>query len=193
MRKFVLGFVVAVVVLFMAGFCFLRFGFLDPRADIPMNPLEMRMAMPSLDAAVDRRAAETHNPIQPTDENLLAGMKIYQTNCAICHGDVHRPHGALADSLYPRAPQFLEDAPDMPEHQNFFIVQHGIRMSGMPSWKQVLNEQQIWQVITFLSHMDKLSPQLSDAWKTAAGGSLGETVPHIPPMKDNKGMNMPMQ
>src|SRR5487761_714422 len=145
MPRFIFGFGVAAIVFVLAGFCYVRFGFIDPRADIPVNRLEMKMAMPSLDAAVDRRAPEMRNSIQPTDENLLAGMKIYQTNCAICHGDIRRPHGALADSLYPRAPQFLEDSPDMPENQNFFIVQHGIRMSGMPSWKQVLNEQQIWQ------------------------------------------------
>lgn len=196
MAKFIFGFAVAVIVLLSAGFCYVRFGFMDPRADIPVNSLESKIAMPSLDAAVDRRAAETQNPVQPTDENFLAGMKIYQTNCASCHGDVNRPHGMLAESLYPRAPQFLEDAPDMPENQNFFIVQHGIRMSGMPSWKQVLNEQQIWQVVTFLSHINKLPPQVSDVWKAAAGGSTGENpATHASPMnmKDKKVMKMPMK
>ena len=84
----------------------------------------------------------------------------------------------------------------MPENQNFYIIQHGIRLSGMPAWKPVLNEQQMWQVTTFLSHMDKLPPQVSDAWKTAAGGS--SDVNSLPDaskmqMKDKKSMNMPMK
>src|SRR5487761_289476 len=37
--------------------------------------------------------------------------------------------------------------------QNFYIIQHGIRLSGMPAWKQSLSDQQIWQLTTFLSHM----------------------------------------
>ena len=124
--------------------------------------------MPSLDAAVDRRAPEARNPIPPTDDNLTAGMKLYQTNCASCHGDINQPHGRFADALYPRAPEFVEDAPDMPENQNFYIIQHGIRLSGMPAWQRILSEQQLWQVTTFMSHMNKLPPQISAAWKASA-------------------------
>ena len=196
MRKVFLGFVIAVVVVLGAGFLCVRFGLMDPRADIPVNSLERRIAMPSLDAAVDRRAPDVQNPVQPTDANLIAGMKVYQTNCASCHGDIHHPHGMLADSLYPRAPQFVEDTADMPENQNFYIIQHGIRLSGMPAWKQALNEQEMWQVTTFLSHMDKLPPQVSDAWKAAAGGSPNENSSSGASkmdMKDKSSMKMPMR
>ena len=185
MRKFFLGFVIAVVVVLGAGFLCVRFGLMDPRADIPVNSMERRMAMPSLDASVDRRAPEIKTPIQPTDANLTAGMKVYQTNCASCHGDVHRPHGMLADSLYPRAPQFVEDAPDMPENQNFYIIQHGIRMSGMPGWKDALSPQEIWQVTGFLSHMDSLSPAVANKWKVTAGGSASD--PDIKPGDSDTG------
>ena len=195
MRKFSLGFLTGIVVLALAVFCYVRFGFVDPRADKEVSLLESKIAMPALDAAVDRRASEAPNPLHTTDANLTAGMKIYQTSCASCHGDIHRPRGPLADSLYPRAPQFLEDEPDMPENQNFYIIQHGVRMSGMPAWKQTLGEQEIWQVTTFLSHMDKLPPQVSDSWKAISGGSPdAKSVPDSTkiPMKYKKGMKMPM-
>src|ERR1700757_1357536 len=167
--KFLLGFAVAVFVVLTAGFCYVRFGFVDPRADPPVDWLESKIAMPALDAAVDRRAPETHNLLQPTDANLIGGMKIYQSNCVGCHGDIQHSHTTFGDAFYPRAPQFVEDAPDMPENQNFYIIQHGIRLSGMPAWKGTLSEQDTWQVTSFLSHMDKLSPQVSAEWKTVAG------------------------
>jgi thiosulfate dehydrogenase len=195
MLKFLLGFVVAVVVVLTAGFCYVRFGYVDPRADLPVGALESKVAMPSLDAAVEKRAPKTYNPLQPTEPNLLAGMMTYQSNCASCHGDVQHSHAQLADALYPRAPQFIEDAPDMPENQNFYIIQHGIRLSGMPAWKQALSEQEMWQVTTFLSHMDKLPPDVSAAWKSAAGAPQGENLPpdgsNANP-KDKKSMEMPM-
>ena len=56
----------------------------------------------------------------------------------------------------------------MPEYQNFYIIQHGIRLSGMPASRNSFKEEEIWQVTTFLSHMDKLPPQVSDQWKVAA-------------------------
>ena len=66
----------------------------------------------------------------------------------------------------------------MPENQNFFIIQHGVRLSGMPAWNTILSEQQIWQVTTFLSHMDKLPAQVSDEWKTAAATLRARTPTH---------------
>jgi mono/diheme cytochrome c family protein len=155
--------------------------------------LEKKIAMPSLDAAVDRHAPEAQNPLQPTDANLTAGMMIYQANCASCHGDIHRPHGLLADALYPRAPQFVEDAPDMPENQNFYIVQHGVRLSGMPAWKQALTEQEMWQVTAFLNHIDNLPPQVSAAWKTTTGVSQVLDTSHHGSrmeMKDKENMDV---
>jgi thiosulfate dehydrogenase len=176
MRKFWLGFVVAAVAVLMAEFVFVRFGFVNPRADISVNPVEKAIAMPALDAAVDRYAPELKNPVPPTNDNLIAGMKLYQTNCSSCHGDIRRPDGMFADALYPRAPQFVKDAPDMPENQNFYIIQHGVRLSGMPGWRQVFSDQQIWQLTTFLSHMDKLPPQVATQWKDAATpGATGST------------------
>ncbi len=171
MRKFWSGFFTAAVVLVLAAYCFVRFGFIDPRADIPEDTLEKTVAMPALDASVDRRAPELRNPVSASDENLVAGMRMYQTQCSSCHGDIGHKHGMLAEALYPRPPQFMEDAPDMPENQNYYILQHGIRLSGMPTWKQTYNEHQLWQITTFLSHMDKLPPAVSQQWKAAACGS----------------------
>jgi len=171
-RKFVMGFLTGMIVLALVGFSYMRFGFLDMRADIPVNPFERTIAMPSLDASVNRHAPARPNLVDPSDANLIAGMKIYQAKCANCHGDVNHPQGILADNLYPRAPQFAGDAPDMPEWQNYFIIQHGIRLTGMPAWGNLLSDQQLWQVTTFLSHMDKLPPPVSDQWKAAAAGPM---------------------
>ncbi len=186
MRKLGLGFVIGIIVVLLMGFCYVRFGFVNPRADIPINSLENTVAMPSLDASVGRRAPKVQNPISPTDASLTAGMKLYQENCSSCHGDIDRPHGMFADALYPRAPQFIEDAPDMPENQNYYIIQHGIRLSGMPAWKQFLSIQQIWQVTTFLSHMDKLPPSISEQWKVEAGTSTNTDSTHNPASTEGK-------
>ncbi len=171
MGKFFAGVIIGVLGVVLAGVCYLRYGFVDPRADAPVGAIEEGIAMPALDAAVDKHAPETANPLQPTEATLTAGMKLYQSNCSSCHGDPVHPQAMLANALYPRPPQFVTDAPDMPPNQNFYIITHGVRWSGMPAWKQTLNEQQIWQVTTFLSQMDKLPPPVAQAWRTTASGS----------------------
>lgn len=168
MVRILIGFLLGIVVALGGMVCYVRFGFVDPRADIEVGSLESKIAMPALDASVDRRAPDVKNPLQPTDENLIAGMNIYQQACAGCHGDIQHPRDPFGGSFYPRVPQFVEDPPDMPENQNFFIIKHGVRLSGMPAWETAFDDRKIWKVTTFLSHMDKLPPAVSAAWKTAA-------------------------
>ena len=50
----------------------------------------------------------------------------------------------------------MSDSADMPDHENFYIIRHGIRWTGMPSWKAKFSDAQVWQLVTFLKHMDKL-------------------------------------
>ena len=176
MGRILLGRVVGAVIVMVAALWDVRLGYVDPRADAEVGALERKLAMPALDASIDRRAPDLKNPIQATDENLKTGMNIYQQTCSGCHGDIQHVHSAFGDSLYPRAPQFVEDSPDMPENQNYYIITHGVRLSGMPAMGKALNEQQLWQVTTFLSHMDKLPPQVSAAWKTAAGTNGGQAL-----------------
>ena len=192
MIKFLVGFLTAVVLVLLTLFCYVRFGFVDPRADLEPGSLETKLAMPALDASVDRRAPKMKNPIQLTEENLLTGMKIYQADCAGCHGDISHPHSAFGDSFYPRVPQFVEDAPDMTENQNFYIIQHGVRLSGMPGWKTNLKESEVWQVTTFLNNIDKLPPQVLAAWKTAAiePGTAGSTDAGTKTATKDKRMDM---
>ncbi len=59
----------------------------------------------------------------------------------------------------------------MPANQNFYIIQHGIRMSGMPGWKNVMSEREMWQLTGFLEQMHNLSADVSNQWKTIAGVS----------------------
>jgi thiosulfate dehydrogenase len=193
MIRFLIGFLAAVVLVLLALFCYVRFGFVDPRADAEPGSLETKLAMPALDASVDRRAPDVKNPIQLTDENLMAGMKIYQSDCAGCHGDISHAHSPIGDSFYPRAPQFVEDAPDMPENQNFYIIQHGVRLSGMPGWKTSLKEPEVWQVTTFLSNMNKLPPPVLAAWKTASvePGTPGSTDAGTKAATKDSHMDMP--
>lgn len=168
MRPFLVGLLTGVILVLLAQFLWIRLGFINPAADISENALEKSLAMPGLDASLDHHAPRITNPVPPTDANLIEGMKLYQTNCSSCHGDVRQEDSMFAEALYPRAPQFMKDSPDMPDNQNFYIIEHGVRLSGMPAWGKILNEQQVWLLTTFLSHMDKLPPQVTAQWKAMA-------------------------
>jgi thiosulfate dehydrogenase len=102
-----------------------------------------------------------HQSCHLTDENLIAAIKLYGQHCAICHGTAKGDPSAspVAKGLYPRPPQLASDGvEDDPEGFSFWKIKHGIRWTGMPSWKGTLTDQQIWTLALFLKHMDQLPP-----------------------------------
>jgi thiosulfate dehydrogenase len=183
MKGFLLGILFAVVI-FMAGmWCALDRGYINFAVDQRPSPIEAHLAMSAVDASTERRAPDQKNPLAPTEENIAAGAKVYLDHCAGCHGVPSNPDSQFARSFYPPVPRFFKEAPDMPEAQNFYIIQHGIRWTGMPAWDQTLTDAQIWQVVTFFSSIGKLPP--------AAQKVLGSTTESAPePTVMPKGIKM---
>jgi mono/diheme cytochrome c family protein len=135
-------------------------------ADLQPGKMESAIAMKILDKWIDRVKPETKNPIPPTPENLVAGIKLYRSNCAGCHGDKLHPKSQFGLAMYPPAPMFFEDTPDMEENENFVVIKHGIRWTGMPAWKSMMTDQDIWILTTFLSHLNELPPEALELWNT---------------------------
>jgi len=157
MKGFLFG-ILAVALALALGLALALTGFVGMRADNPPSKIETFVAGHAMDASVARAAAKMVNPVMADEANLAAGARLYREHCTLCHGDPAHPKAVLADSLNPPAPQFMKDMADMPENQNFYILQHGIRWTAMPGWKSVVSEQQIWQLVAFLSHMHDLPP-----------------------------------
>src|ERR1700676_3806992 len=150
MKVFLFG-IATLTIILVLGLLFAIMGFVDMRADNPPSRLETVLGGKAMDASVARAAPKAANPVTADATNLVAGARLYRDHCALCHGDPANPKSTLADSFNPPAPQFMNDMPDMPENHNFYILQHGIRWTAMPAWKNVVSEQQTWQLVTFLS------------------------------------------
>jgi mono/diheme cytochrome c family protein len=156
MRNFLLGVIFTLLVLVGGAVWMAKTGRVSFEADSQLSDFERRFAMGAVDAATERRAADVKNPVAATDENITAGARLYLDHCAGCHGIPSNPDSQFSRSFNPPVPGFFRDAPDMPDNENFYTIQHGIRWSGMPAWNKTLNDTQIWQVVTFMSNIEKL-------------------------------------
>jgi mono/diheme cytochrome c family protein len=166
MGKFILGVLLTLIVLILAGAGFAMLGFLPTAANIEPPHWEYHFAMSAIDASMERHAPRIANPLTPSDQNLEDGMKLYTMNCALCHGGFDRKPSPLAASFYPPPPNFISDPPDDPEWHVFYTIRTGVRYTGMPAWDKTLSEQDIWKITTLLSHLDKLPPSVQEFWKT---------------------------
>ena len=149
-------------------------GHVDPRADIPPSSFEKKRAMGALDAALDRYAPQSKDPIQPTAPNLARAAKLYGTYCAKCHGAMNSSETAWRVRLYPPAPQFPKEPTDMEEFENFYVIKHGVRWTAMPAWSDQLSDQDIWGLVTYLNQMKKPGasmPRMSRSLNPSAEGT----------------------
>src|SRR5208282_6007014 len=158
MRNFILGMVIAIVVLLIGGLGLALLGFLPTRANRTPTKMERHIAMSALDNSVERHAPRVNNPVPPTDENLIEGLKIYIMNCALCHGGIDRQASALERSFYPPAPNLILDPPDDPEWHVFYVIRNGVRYTGMPAWDKTLSDRDLWKLTAFLTRVGKLPP-----------------------------------
>lgn len=165
MRNFIIGVVVTLLVLVLGGLAVATLGLIPTTADATPPRLERRIAMSALDASMERHALRVNNPLPPTDENLIDGMKIYTMNCSLCHGTLDNKPSPLEKSFYPPVPQLILDPLDDPEWHIYYAVRTGVRYSGMPAWNRALSEQDIWKVTAFLSRVQKLPPGVQEYWK----------------------------
>src|SRR6202795_1626452 len=177
MKGLILGMIATMLVLGV-GLLFALLGFVSMRADSSPSKLETAIAGHAMDASVARAAPKLPNPVTADEANLTAGARLYRDHCTLCHGDPAHPKSPLADSLNPPAPQFTNDMADMPENQNFYIIQPGICCTAMPGWKNVLSEQQSWQLVTLLSHMRDLPPAAKQVFADAGPRTAPSSASH---------------
>jgi mono/diheme cytochrome c family protein len=141
-------------------------GLVPANADAQPSALERWAARLSLHATVSREAATLADPLVPDDATLHAGLKLYGSNCMVCHGAADGKPSNVAMGLYQNAPQLgRHGVEDDPEGETYWKVAHGIRLTGMPSFDKTLTQTQLWQLATFLKHMDSLPPRVSAEWK----------------------------
>jgi mono/diheme cytochrome c family protein len=158
-KNFLLGVLFTLLVVILGGFAYLRLGYAEVRGDVPPSNWERALLFSAAHASVRRRAPELPNPVSPTDENLIAGGKIYSDECAGCHGAVGKPD-QTGDSLYPPIPQLPFVGTDYTEAQIFWVAKHGVRLSGMFANGKWDSDQKLWTVAAYIKRIKSLPPRV---------------------------------
>lgn len=163
MKKALLAFVLGMLASTLVFVSAALLGGFKTEADVRPWRIESRFAQRILDASI-RRSQMEKNPYRVDDAFLLAGLKLFEEGCAGCHGGYGKRSDWGARHFYPPVPQFGEAPLRRSEGEIFYIVQHGIRYSGMGGCSGLINKEQSWQVASFLSRLDSLPPQVAEEW-----------------------------
>jgi thiosulfate dehydrogenase len=161
--KFLLGFVFAFVVLFAGVWTYLKYGHPPVATADAAFPFEAQIVHVPLDARIHR---ELQAPPFATSEDVYeTGAQIYRKQCAACHGTPGQDV-AYAKGMYPSAPQLWKKhthgnvvgVSDDEAGETFWKIKNGIRLSGMPSYQNILSTDEMWDVSLLLKNADQQLP-----------------------------------
>ncbi len=159
MKKFIVGVFFGVVLVIAGVLVYFGTGMAPVATSARPMPFEKRIANMALEAHIEKEMPKTV-PVQANETTYMAGAMVYNDNCAVCHGvpGTKKPP-VLARGMFPKPPQLFQGkgVTDDPPGETYWKVANGIRMTGMPSFKDALSETEMWQVSVLLANADKAS------------------------------------
>src|SRR5690348_13332177 len=156
---FVLGFLTAVVVAVIVSFVLLNKTVHGFSANAQPTALEVWAARKARDLALPNAEKQRANPVPNTTEILSEARAHWADHCAVCHANNGSGQTEMGEYMYPRAPDMRKrETQQITDGELFYIIQNGIRLSGMPAWgAEHGGEEDSWKLVRFIRHIPNLS------------------------------------
>jgi len=149
-------------------------GSFDAAADTLESPLTAWIAKTVRERSVAVRAADIVVP-QLDDAAMIArGADEYAQMCAGCHLGPGVADNEFRKGLNPAAPELARVAGRAA--RQFWIVKHGVKMTGMPAWGLTHDDATLWSIVAFLQQLPTLTPE---QYARMTAGSAHEEHDHM--------------
>lgn len=164
-------------------------GFYNVAADAPHTQFVYWLADTVRDRSVATRASGIKLPPDlESPQRISAGAGLYAEMCSGCHLAPGMEKTEISQGLYPRAPE-LAQSTDLTPAEEFWIIKHGIKMSGMAAWGKTHNDTLIWDMVAFLQKLPALSPVEYKAVVKSAPEDHDEMMREMPAMKSGNAVH----
>jgi mono/diheme cytochrome c family protein len=123
----------------------------------PSN-VETALATMAKDIVIPIETENLKNPLRNNEQVVSEGQQIFRQSCAICHGTDGHGQTTLGQGMYP--PVMDLTSPHVQhwnDSQMFWIIQNGVRMTGMASWKGTISPNDTWKLVIFIHHLPDLN------------------------------------
>jgi mono/diheme cytochrome c family protein len=157
LRDALITIVVLVVIAVLAAYAAVANGGLSATAQ--PGRIERAVAGRLLRLSIPTDASTLKNPFANDAQTWHEAEHHYGDHCATCHGADGRGHTDLGEYMYPKAPDLASAAVQrQSDGALFYIIQNGVRWTGMPGWKSEHTPEETWKLVSFIRHMPQISP-----------------------------------
>jgi mono/diheme cytochrome c family protein len=109
--------------------------------------------------AIPGSAKNAKNSYAATAENVTAGREHFADHCATCHANDGSGQTEVGKNLYPKPPDMrLAKTQNLTDGEIFYIINNGVRLTGMPGWDSHGSED-TWKLVLFIRHLPQLSAE----------------------------------
>ena len=110
--------------------------------------------------AIPREMRTRSNPVPASAEAIADGLEHFADHCALCHANDGSGQTDIGQGLYPRTPDMRrDDTQRLSDGELFYIIEHGVRLTGMPAWGNGTPESEAasWRLVHFIRHLPQLT------------------------------------
>jgi mono/diheme cytochrome c family protein len=159
MRCFLVSLAVAIVLVVIGWPTFIYSGLFDVAASDPHWPVTRWVMETARTRSIKFHAADVRVPAGLDDPaKLLIGTEHFAAHRAVCHGAPGVPKGDIAEGLNPQPPDLAYASGVYAPSELFWILKHGIKMTGMPSWGDH-SDDELWATVSFLEKLPNMTEQ----------------------------------
>ena len=134
-------------------------GLYNIAADVPHTQPVYWLLETARDRSVGARARDIVVPNNLNDPNRISrGAGQYSEMCSGCHLAPGIKRTELSRGLYPRAPE-LRRKTNLTAAEQFWIIKHGVKFTGMPAWGITHDDELLWDVVSFVQRLPELTPE----------------------------------
>jgi mono/diheme cytochrome c family protein len=123
------------------------------------SEMETMMARRAHAMSIPASAKDRSNPVADSPEVLAEARDHWADHCATCHANNGGGDTEMGKHMYPPAPDMrLSATQGMTDGELFFIIENGVRLTGMPAWgASGHDEQASWKLVRFIRHLPQLT------------------------------------
>lgn len=170
--KIVLAILIALAVVAVASAAVVYSGTYNIAADEPHWNVTSGIIETMRDRSIASRAKNVTLPATLEDAKLIAsGAGEYAEMCTGCHLAPGARDTEMRKGLYPMPPNLAEHGGHRSPAEQFWIIKHGLKMTGMPAWGLTHDDGRIWSMVAFLRKLPEMTPaQYQELISAGEGG-----------------------
>lgn len=161
MKPVVKAFLILVILLIVAGVGVVAYvATTGMSARDEPGAIETFLARNLRNLAIARRARQFENPVERAPEVIAAGRAHFADHCAVCHANNGSGDTDFGRGMWPKPPDLRrETTQKLSDGELFYIIEHGIRFSGMPGFGNGTGygEKASWHLVHFVRHLPDIS------------------------------------